>query len=250
VSQEDASAGADVLSGILQTVFTSVPPIPSNLPDYSGGTSYSMFVKWSNLSSNASSAGSIINLIWTDTMANSATSSKSVLSRNGTSDLAFAMVPVTPFGYFINYNYFYAVPAFLLAFFYFSSLLVLLILFPTARVRISTFRMLLNQTSAGRAVTTERFGRNFSLYAGTKEWVDMLGKEMINIKIKDGKGEYTQADACDKVHGLQSNSDTAEPGLIQDSRSGGLLGRAGAATPDGSAEIGATTMIVEKQHSL
>lgn len=67
----------------------------------------------------------------------------------------------------------------------------------------------------------------------------MLGKEMINIKIKDGKGEYTQANAYDKVeYGPQSNGDTAEPGLIQDSRNGGLLGRAGAATPDGSAEIG------------
>jgi len=196
VSTDDSSAGALAPAGVLSSVFDSIPAGVSliSLPDYSGKTSYPMFLKWKALSGNASSVGSIINLLWMDIMANAVLSSKSVLSRNGTSDLASIMARVTPFQHTINYNYFYAIPAFCFLLLYLFSFLIFLICVSTARARMSTLRMLLNQTSAGRAVTTERDEKRLSPYAGTNDWVSALGDEKIKIRIKDGRGEYTGLD--------------------------------------------------------
>jgi hypothetical protein len=61
-------------------------------------------------------------------------------------------------------------------------LLTSLIFFIGHRVRISTLRMLLNQTSAGRAVTTERHAQRIPSQASTSQWVDMFGDEEIRVK--------------------------------------------------------------------
>lgn len=183
LSDRDGAAGAMAPAGALFELFNGVSVGGSTeLPDYSGKTNYPTFLKWKELSSNTSTVSAIPNLIWTDLMANSVLGSKSQLSRNGTAPLASTLVSTTPFRHVIEYNYLYAIPAFCFLVLYVLTLLISLIFFLIRRVRISTLRMLLNQTSAGRAVTTERHGQRMPPQAPTAQWVDMFGDEEIRVK--------------------------------------------------------------------
>jgi hypothetical protein len=179
----DGSAGAMAPAGALHELFQSVSDGGSSeFPDYSGKTNYPMFLKWKNLSRNESTTPTILNLIWTDFMANSVVGSKSQLSRNGTAPLSSSLISATPFRHVIEYNYLYAIPAFCFLVLYALTLLISLIFFLIRRVRISTLRMLLNQTSAGRAITTERHGQRIPPQAPTSQWIDMFGDEEISVK--------------------------------------------------------------------
>lgn len=51
--------------------------------DYSGICSYPMFLKWNRLSKTAETAPLLINLVWTDIMANYVMGARSQLSRPG-----------------------------------------------------------------------------------------------------------------------------------------------------------------------
>jgi hypothetical protein len=183
LSDGDGAAGAMAPAGALFEPFNEINiGGTTDFPDYSGKINYPLFLQWKSFSSNASIVSAIPNLIWTDIMANSVLGAKSQLSRNGTAPLASTLVSATPFHHVIQYDYRYAIPAFLFLMLYGLMLLVSLIFFIGRRVRISTLRMLLNQTSAGRAVTTERHGQRIPPQAPTSQWVDMFGDEEIRVK--------------------------------------------------------------------
>jgi hypothetical protein len=181
LSDGDGAAGAMAPAGALFELFNDINS-GTGFPDYSGKINYPLFLQWKSFSGNASIASTIPNLIWTDIMANSVLGAKSQLSRNGTASLASTLVATTPFRHIIQYDYRYAIPAFLFLMLYGLMLLISLIFFLGRRVRISTLRMLLNHTSAGRAVTTERHGQRIPPQAPTSQWVDMFGDEEIRVK--------------------------------------------------------------------
>jgi hypothetical protein len=181
LSDGDGAAGAMAPPGALFELFNDINS-GTDFPDYSGKINHPLFLQWKSFSGNASIASTIPNLIWTDTMANSVLGAKSQPSRNGTDSLASTLVAATPFRHVIQYDYRYAIPAFLFLMLYGFMLLISLIFFIGLRVRISALRMLLNKTSAGRAVTTERHGQRIPPQALTSQWVDMFGDEEIRVK--------------------------------------------------------------------
>jgi hypothetical protein len=181
LSDGDGAAGAMAPAGALFELFNDINS-RTGFPDYSGKINYPLFLQWKRFSGNASIASTIPNLIWTDIMANSVLGAKSQLSRNGAAPLASTLVATTPFRHVITYDYRYAIPAFLFIMLYGLMLLISLIFFLGRHVRISTLRMLLNQTSAGRVVTTERHGQRIPPQAPTSQWVYMSGDEEIRVK--------------------------------------------------------------------
>ncbi|RFU24613.1 hypothetical protein B7463_g11732, partial [Scytalidium lignicola] len=188
----DGSAGAMAPAGALNELYNFAFSGSSGLPDYSGQTNYPMFLKWKNQSSDTSTAPSILNLIWTDLMANFVMGSKSQLSRNGTAPLSSTLVSATPYTNTIKYNYIYAIPAFCFLVLYTLMLLVSLAFILFRRVHIGTLRMLLNQTSTGRAVTTERHGHRISARTPTNQWIDVFGDERIKVKKFMAHQKYDQ----------------------------------------------------------
>ncbi|KAH8812938.1 hypothetical protein F5884DRAFT_318929 [Xylogone sp. PMI_703] len=209
VDHGDGAAGAEAPAGALSQLYDSALTDAVGLPDYTGETNYPMFLKWKDLSRNKSTASTILNLIWTDMMANYVVGSKSHLSRNGTAPVSSAMVTATPFANTIKYNYLYAIPAFIFLVLYIVMLIISIIFFLFRRVRFNTLRMLLNQTSAGRAVTTERHGERISARTPTNQWIEVLGDEKIKVKkgmanekyvntpLEEYSSPYTRSEAWD-----------------------------------------------------
>lgn len=67
----DDNAGATAPAGALNELYQVSDDDLSDFPDYSGKSNYPMFLKWKDLSRNESTTPTILNLIWTDFMANS-----------------------------------------------------------------------------------------------------------------------------------------------------------------------------------
>lgn len=75
--------------------------------DYSRSSSYPLFLKWQELSRNASTAGKIMNLIWADLAANNMVSAKSLVSQPNGPDTMSANYEATLFNKSMKFNYLY-----------------------------------------------------------------------------------------------------------------------------------------------
>ena len=155
----DSIAGASAPSTQLDTVYGFVNRDPDlggsiTFPDYTGATTWSLFTNWSRLSRNTSTAGHIPNLIWTDLMANAVIGTKSLLSNSTRFQYKR---PAAPYFQTVVYNWQYAGFALAFAVMYIMLLLWSLLLSATRECNFSMLRFFLNQSSAGRTMTTERF---------------------------------------------------------------------------------------------
>jgi hypothetical protein len=127
--------------------------------DYSGVSNAAMLQLWQNLSSSATTAGRISNLIWTDIAANNMFSNISVQST-----LVMKNVPS------VGYNLLYAIPAFITLVLWLAVVICAIVFFAIDRVSIHTIRQALYHTSLGRVVINiTTFSSNYAL--DTKEWV-------------------------------------------------------------------------------
>lgn len=123
-------------------------------PDYTGANSWSMYTKWADLSSNESTASQIVNLIWTDLMANAVMGRSTMLQRHsgGTVEM-----PASKYLQTVTYDWRYASMALVFAGVYFILLLLSMFLYAIRACNFQNLRFFLNQTAAGRSMTTERF---------------------------------------------------------------------------------------------
>jgi hypothetical protein len=153
----------------------------SGLPDYSGKSSFTMFQSWSSLSQDASSVGKIIGLMWTDIMANGAVGAKGLLSNGGSLSSTSADHTAVVYDQGVQYNWLYAIPGFFLLLLYLLLLFVAAMLLCTRRISIDLLRYMLNQTSAGRAITAERYGHRDENAAPTRYWADTVGSEQVRV---------------------------------------------------------------------
>jgi len=182
ISSVDSSAGADAPGGVLEAVYS---PMFIGMPDYSGTTNWALFLKWQSLSRSASTAGSIINLMWTDLMANAVVGAKGLFSDTDNTALeetGSATAVATPLKDAIHYDFVYAIPAFVYFALYGATLTFAILLFVLGRVRIGMLRALLNHTSAGRAAIMERYPSEDRVLAKTSEWTRAFGQENVLFK--------------------------------------------------------------------
>ena len=158
---------------------------PLARPDYSGTMSWSLLLEWSRLGRNASTAGRVIDLIWTDLMANLLVGTRSLESTTQTASVTRS---VSEYQSVVAYNWNYAIMALLFASLYLLLLVASVLSYVFGRCNISMLRFFLNQTAAGRSVTTERFQAKCPADTGTnKEWSSARGDELVLVGKDDAQ---------------------------------------------------------------
>jgi hypothetical protein len=158
------------------------------LPDYTGHTNFAMFNRWQDLSRNATSAASIVNLIWTDLSANAVVGTRGQLPSSPLQNLAkrddpatIVKVPITVYTRRIRFHVYYGIPAFfvlaLSAFVALTALVFLLL----GRASPSRMRYYLNHTSAGRILTTFLYTNDCAPDAPRADWIRAVGRKRIDL---------------------------------------------------------------------
>jgi hypothetical protein len=161
---------------------------------YTAQYDYALYEKWRSLSGNGTGAGLILNLIWTDLMANSVVGTRSWLSDakpytfnwvRATTD-----VSVKTWSRKIKYHIAYAIPAAISLLFtiFIASLAFLLLLF--RRTGTGRLRVYLAQTSAGRILGTFLYPGMSDPLGPRKIWIRQVGMQPVNLM--GGKGSMLQ----------------------------------------------------------
>ena len=144
--------GSDFPGRVMDQVFGDISSMPY---DISGRGSMAIFLRWQELSKSARTAGSIINLLWTDLAASAVAGSKGVLGKGnaGLSNETISL-KVRPIVNKIKYNYPFGIPAFIL--FVAILFITFLALFSALSKRsgIALLKKRLRQTAMGRILTT------------------------------------------------------------------------------------------------
>ncbi|USW57257.1 hypothetical protein Slin15195_G105760 [Septoria linicola] len=197
-SADDAVAGAKASLAAIQDIYTAGDSnkfIPGS-QDYTGGNNYLLYRQWQKLLGDPTTAGRVIDLIWTDLMANYLVSARSTLSttqddlatRRDESSILYANRPASQFSIGISYDWRHAIPALLFVCVYVGLLAWGLIMFMTRGLSITILRFMLNQTAAGRSITTERYHATSDLdVTRTAVWARIRGDEMVRVG-KDSVG--------------------------------------------------------------
>lgn len=207
-SSVDANAGGNVPASNLDSIFSSgVGDDTTGIPNYSGANSFPLFQKWQAASRSADTVGSIVDLIWTDLMANTVVGANSLLSQPGGTNTAATTAPylATVYTNGVQYNWLYGIPALLLLAIYVLLLAICIFLLVSRQFTIGLLRHMLNQTAAGRAVTAERYGHSDENHAPTRYWADTVGSEQIKITKDVPKTGFGQAAASNISSPLNHN---------------------------------------------
>lgn len=186
----DSAAGANVPLGLLGSIYDGYG-IQDAIPELAGSNDWRLLQRISQLSEDATTAGQIINLLWTDLAANALVGTKSVLSRaDGNNPQESAPMLARAYENGLAYDWRYAVPALAFAGLYVALLAWSMVLFCTTRLSFSKLRFMLNQSSAGRSMTTERYQASAEAdFASTKTWAKTRGGEMVRLTIMDADGK-------------------------------------------------------------
>lgn len=195
---EDAAAGNRAPFAALADIFGDFNDVIPGAQDYTGASNYLLYLQWQRLLANGANPGKIVDLIWTDLMANNLVSARSTLStaadqdqmqrRDTSSSTSYAMRPAAQYSIGISYDWRYAIPALIFGCVYAALFVWSLIMFLTRNLSLEILRHMLNQTSAGRAITTERSQANNEIdVARTPVWARIKGDEAVRIG-KDSLG--------------------------------------------------------------
>jgi hypothetical protein len=204
-SSKDSLAGASAPQAILDNVYNFVLADRSNLQfgAYTGDYNFVMYSRWLKFSQSAETVPKIIDLIWTDMMANMVVGTRSpvtVAAESGDNPLLSR--PVTIRERKIRYDIKYGIPAIILLIFWVSSILIMIVFVVLKKAKIEDLRQLINQTATGRVVTMAQFPELCERNVKTKEWAKTAGKEVIVIRYKTGKsgvGESEEASEAGEV---------------------------------------------------
>jgi hypothetical protein len=219
-------ASAEAPGCALGTTYSSATRSSSTdgLPDYSSASNYPLYLKWQNLSRTAETSSTIINLIWTDIMANYVVGTRSNIGAYGSvssnsSTHSGPLIRVGQFNHAIQYQMVYAIPAFIFLFIYLVVLIASIIMLVRRRVGFRTLKSLLNRTTVGRAITTERHGHTAGVETmSTAKWIETYGMEDVGIRKKLGRSETgfksVKSVRSVKTESLSGKSDRSENATI------------------------------------
>ncbi|PGH01330.1 hypothetical protein AJ80_09020 [Polytolypa hystricis UAMH7299] len=166
---------------------------------YSGKNDFALNVKWRDLTWSADSTPNIINLIWTDIMANFIVGTKSRLNASPSNDLRKRDTSSAPnaakgsaqlLERRIVYDMRYAIPGIILL-----ALWVVFIIIAIAfsfRISISGLKQFINQLAPGRLATNFLYGTrvndgSYPVDASTREWSKTAGSLMVGFEQRDGE---------------------------------------------------------------
>lgn len=85
-SGPDSVAATFLPSGALNWIYNYNAGLDTGYPDYTGKISRAMLTRWSKLTAEASSAGKVYDLMWTDMMANFVVGTKGVMASSSSAD--------------------------------------------------------------------------------------------------------------------------------------------------------------------
>lgn len=159
----------------------------NKFPDYSGVTNYQLFLKWKELAEKPDTSATIVNLIWTDIMANYVLG-----TRPAEKSAERPLVRVRRFDRKIQYDMRYAIPGIIFSTMYAVMVVCAFLVWLFGRVNFQYLRTLLDQTATGRAVTVERHGDAARAPAvSTKKWIRDFGEEDLGFRNRrvDKKGD-------------------------------------------------------------
>ncbi|ORY00451.1 hypothetical protein BCR34DRAFT_111786 [Clohesyomyces aquaticus] len=157
------------------------------IPDYTGKSNLAMYFRWQEMSRNSSSAAKIINLIWTDIAANAVVGTKSQLPPEPLHNLGKrdeakgGEVLVTVYTRRIRFHPVYGIPAFLVLALGCVVALACLVLVIIGRATPSSMRHALDQTSAGRLLTTFLYTNDCPPGASRANWIRLVGRKGIHL---------------------------------------------------------------------
>ncbi|KAL4874909.1 hypothetical protein BJY04DRAFT_233158 [Aspergillus karnatakaensis] len=183
--------GVEFYNQALMTAYTIGAAGFNHEADYSGGDSLALYTKWQNLSQNADSAASIINLVWTDIATNAvvgtkgwglndAASSLGILSAPNDPVASSVQVPVTMYGSHIRYRIPFAVPAFVTLGATTGLLALLIILLIMKRTGIKRLRLFLESTTVGRIISP-LIQSEIAATDTPEPWIKTIGPRRVTI---------------------------------------------------------------------
>lgn len=165
-----------------------------NAPDYSGSTSWPLLLKWSELLQDSSTAGKIIDLMWTDLMANTLVGTKSALPQSTTRSIGRSAAQYAPT---VAYDWRYPAITLIFAVLYIVLLVWSLVSYAAKSCDVSMLRCFPKQSSAGRSVTVERYrGEEKADILKTKAWARVRGNEIVFVSKDDVKRSHISTEAC------------------------------------------------------
>lgn len=201
MTAQDAVAGASAPLSAFGSIYTANSL--SDSQDYSGATNWLLYMKWQQLANRIETTGKIIDLIWTDLMANVLVSSKSVLSGRPATNSStpavrrrealkeYANMPAVQYSAGIAYDWKYAIPALVFLALYLVLLFLSAAMFCTKGLSFHSLRFVLNQTAAGRAITTERYRASADVdVAKTSVWAKIRGDEIVRVGKHDAEHSH------------------------------------------------------------
>jgi hypothetical protein len=163
-------------------------------PDQNGIGNVALSNKWKDLSSTPDGAARILNLVWTNSAANSVVGTRGwhnfqeqsgearpLVKRNGETSTPGSAVLVTPYRSRVRYKWLYAIPGvILLAAIAFIGALSFLFLI-LRRASPSKMRKFLAHTSAGRLMATFLYSEECHPLAKQKEWRHRVGNKRVDV---------------------------------------------------------------------
>ncbi|KAM5358276.1 hypothetical protein ACJZ2D_015434 [Fusarium nematophilum] len=181
----------------------------SGLMDYTGRDNFAMYVRWRDLSRSSETARKLINLIWTDIMANLVLGTKpGPFSLEETLDKPSCDRVVQPWKRHIVYDLRYAIPAFVLIALWLSVLLGSTLLILLSRVSFSSLTQLANQLAPGRIAVNFLNSDACRSDAPTKEWATRAGSLIIGFE-RDGNqpGNHSNVETASQGAGSEETRD-------------------------------------------
>lgn len=231
----------------LDILYNGMEPSIRELPDFSGETSLPLKQKWQKLSqtygppltlivplkananmfclSRKEGIATMIALIWTDVTANYVTSTRSQLNADFSSVSTYVQreaqnirstspVQVLSYNQVIQYHVPYAIVAIVFLALYLVVLLAALSMCITQKSSLHLLKSLLNQTSVGRAVVSERYKHQGSMAMQTKgmstsSWIRDYGSEDIDIikERKRGQGSNDSGGSAQEYQPIEGQSE-------------------------------------------
>lgn len=180
--------------------------------DYTGNSNMAMWARWQNLSSSATTAGLIPNLIFTDYAAAAVVGTKGVLGPGNSALSNLVKVDVLPLHSVIRYHWAFSIPGLVTALCLIIFTIVAFITIFFHRHNVSNMRTHLNQLAPGRIFTTLLYPEHGLTSLSSTEWSRQMGKHVIDLS----GTEPIASDVSEvpEVHDTQDGQEGQEMGTV------------------------------------
>lgn len=172
------------------------------LADYSAENDFGLYIRWRDLSRSSETAGKIINLIWTDIMANLVVGTKlGPSSSDKALEGSSPPLVIRPYKRRVVYDLRYAIPAIILLALWLCVLLGALSLIFMSRASLSALTQLANQLAPGRMATNFLNNELSRSDAPTMEWAARAGFYILGFERgKNGQGHGNSVTDAPQSH--------------------------------------------------